>query len=133
MSDSDIERMLGLLGHETEAWEPWKEDGEGEGAAIAGTVTDVSYRDGDWGPYPVLELRDGAGDHYSVPLYHTVLKNEFAKRNPQLGDTVGIAYKGRKQTKGGQSFHSSELRVIPAAGTPNVAPSYEGPDPDDLA
>jgi len=94
--------------------EPWKPEA---GDSVIGTLVDIGEREGDWGPYPVfiIETEDGTPDPVvAVHAFHGVLKNELA--NAQIGDEVGIAYRGMKKGKT-QDYENYKV-VIERNGAP---------------
>lgn len=79
------------------AWRPKPDE------KIVGTVLEVEMFDrGEYQPYPILTLDTGQGN-VAVHCFHTVLKNELAKKAPQPGDRLGIKYLG-KSDKGYESY-----------------------------
>ena len=60
-------------------------------------VVDIDMRDSDYGdPYPIVTVeRDGDGTELAFHGFHTIARRELAKKRPQVGDRIGIAYFGR--------------------------------------
>src|SRR5215207_7993353 len=81
--------MSERLGMFPEAWQPKPGD------QLIGGVTDVDERDGEYGLYPIVCVLTDDGDEFAVHGFHTVLRNEFAKQRPEVGDRIGIAYHGK--------------------------------------
>jgi hypothetical protein len=95
------------LNADVEGWRP--EPGD----QVLGTVIGVDTREGDYGPYPYIEVEANDGSYIGVHGFHTVLKNELARIEPQVGDTLGIKYFGKVPTKPGSKFDSFEkYRVV---------------------
>jgi hypothetical protein len=82
--------------------EPWKPN-VNDNDTVVGTVIDVDSRTTEFGMYPIVTVATDAGDEVAVHAFHTVLKNEFAKRPPQLGERLGIKYLG-KHAKGYEAY-----------------------------
>src|SRR5207249_1581968 len=74
-----------------EAWRP-----ETPGEKLIGEVTDVDMRESEYGdPYPILTvLSEEDGQEHAWHAFHTMARNEVAKKKPQIGERVGIAYGG---------------------------------------
>jgi hypothetical protein len=110
--------MADRLGMFPEAWQPKPED------KLIGTVTDTDDRDGEYGLYPIVCVLTDDGDEFAVHAFHAVLKTEFAKQQPEVGDRIGIAYHGK--VKGKNSEYESNRVIIEK---PNKA-TNTGPDWD---
>jgi hypothetical protein len=74
---------------------------------VAGEVVDVSSTDGGYDPYHVVTLRTENGAETDVHAFHTVLRNELARRNVQVGDQLEITYLGRVDGGRGSSGYDS--------------------------
>jgi hypothetical protein len=90
-----------------EAWKP--EPGD----KLIGTVVEVDERTSDYGAYPLLIVETDAGDEVACHAFHTVLKNELARKRPVAGDTIGIVYRGRDADRGYEMY-----RVVIERATP---------------
>jgi hypothetical protein len=67
------------------------------GDKVIGVVVDIDERLSDFneGPYPLVTInRDDDNTEVAVHCFHTVLKQEIAKKRPQVGDHIGIKYLG---------------------------------------
>lgn len=93
---------------DAEAWRPEVGD------QVIGKVVDIGEREGDWGPYPVFVLASTDGELVAVHAFHGVLKNELG--TVQVGDEVGIAYKGMKA--GAKQSYENYKVVIERNGAP---------------
>jgi hypothetical protein len=101
------------------------------GQIITGTI--VRYTSGTtaFGECQIAVLESEENDSLgSLWLYHTVLKNEFARLHPQPGERVGIKYFG-KTSKG---YHLWKLIVDRPEKLPDFSSSAteEGPPGDFL-
>ncbi|MHB8469999.1 MAG: hypothetical protein ACYDCH_09625 [Gaiellaceae bacterium] len=105
-----------------EAWKP------NAGDKIVGEVIDVDSRDGGFGLYPIVVLRTDAGDEYAVHGFHTVIRNELAKRPPRIGERLGIKYLG-KSDKGYEAYKI----VFETAAAVDWQQIADEVDPADLA
>jgi hypothetical protein len=79
-----------------EAWTP-----QAKGDKLVGTVVDVDLRDSDYGDdkYPIVTVMRDDGSEAAFHGFHTVARRELAKRKPQVGDRIGIAYFGKAEPK----------------------------------
>jgi hypothetical protein len=68
-------------------------------------------------PYPLLEVETDDGEVVAVHAFHTVLKNELAKKRPDVGDRVGIKYLGTPPGKNYESYRVVIERTT--ASSPN--------------
>ncbi len=82
--------------------EPWKPE---PGEKLIGELVDFDLRESEYGdPYPILtvEATEGStmngkpisGEH-AWHAFHTMARSEVARKRPQIGETVGIAYHGK--------------------------------------
>src|SRR5690242_5658416 len=93
----------------TEAWPP--EPGD----KIAGTIVEINERDAGWDPYPVVTLQV-EDNQVAIHAFHTVLQRELAKVRPEVGDAISVAYRGKKTSGSGTTYHaykSSSDRSVP--------------------
>lgn len=72
---------------------PWRPD-QDDADTIIGVVTGIDRADGDWGPYPIVFIRQDNGTEKSVHAFRSVLKSELQKKQPQIGERIGIKYLG---------------------------------------
>jgi hypothetical protein len=77
------------LDRDAEAWKP--EPGD----KLVGTVVEIDERTSDYGSYPLLIVETDDGVEHAVHAFHTVLRNELARKRPRTGDTIGLAYRGK--------------------------------------
>lgn len=105
---------------------PWIAENSGDG--VQGIVTSVSTMPSDYSdkPVPVIEVKDAAGQEWSIRGYASVLQSEIEKADPQPGDTFAVKYFGKKEGKGGNSYHHYKVAIrkaaIPARAAANGAP-----------
>jgi len=71
-----------------------------------------------YGPARVVVLRDEHGVEWAVWLLHTVLRNEFARARPHVGELVAVKYEGRRQPDGGGHGYASYRVVVDRDDTP---------------
>lgn len=122
------------LRQEVEGWRPEPND------EVFGQVVSISEREGDYDPYPYIEIDDeDSGKIIGVHAFHTVLKNEIAAKKPQVGDTLGIVYLGKQTSKRvnaqGKSSEFEAYRVVHESGSgePPAAPDWEAHAQNGLA
>lgn len=110
------------LDRDSESWRP--EPGD----KLVGTVVEVSTFQGDYQPYPVIEVEKDDGTVWAFHAYHTVAKNEIARLEPAEGDKIGIKYFGKVKTKPGSKYDSYEkyaIKVQKASGEVPDAPDWK--------
>lgn len=99
------ESMFAQLDHTAVGWRPVP------GAKIIGELVgrfEIDEESAEYGAYPVLEIRTDSGAIIAVHGFHTALKSQIRKRNPQLGDRVGIVYNGFRDNAPGAKFKGYE-------------------------
>ena len=106
------ERMYDDDGSFPDMWDP-QPDQMLVGEVLGYTDTETKY-----GPCQIAQIEeDGTGDVFSVFLSRSVLKNEFERQAPRVGDVVGIKYFGKRPTRDGKSeFHLYKVRVVRKSG-----------------
>jgi hypothetical protein len=88
------------------AWRPAPDE------KIVGKVTAIDVYDGGHGPYPIITVeRVDNGELAAIHSFHTVLRNEFAKARPRIGDVVGVLYLGKKIGASGVSYQGYRVAV----------------------
>jgi len=92
-----------------QAWIP-----EEPGDEIAGTVTAIrpsvhtAYE-----PVPVVEIVElGGATPWSIWLTHTVLRREFLRQRPLVGENILVRYLGRQQSQGGGPGYAAYKVVV---------------------
>jgi hypothetical protein len=90
--------------------EPWKAS---KGDKLIGELVDLDMRDSEYGdPYPILTVDAGDGStmdgdpirgEHAWHAFHTMARNEVAKKRPQIGEQVGISYHGKGQAAPGMN------------------------------
>lgn len=83
-----------------EAWRP-----ETPGEKLIGELTDVDLRESDYGDaYPILTVRsDEDGNEYVWHAFHQMARNAVKKKQPQVGERVGIVYAGLGEPQPGMN------------------------------
>lgn len=106
VDDAPEDLLDGLTEDNAVAWKPADDDFDGPDA-IQGKVTERYEVENDYGDdmIPVIVVDTGETDsegkpvEWSVRGYHSILKGEIEKKNPQPGDRVGIKYFGKRESK----------------------------------
>ncbi len=89
-----------------EAWRP--EPGD----KLIGEVVELSQRDGEFGSYPIITIKQGNGEELALHAFHTVAQNELARVRPQVGETAAIKYIGKRTAQDGRTtFHAYRVAV----------------------
>jgi len=95
------------------------------GDVLIGEVVELGEREGFAGVrYPLVTVRTEAGEHVAVHGFHTVLRDELARAQPRVGDTLGVAYHGLVE-KGDSKYELYRMKVVP---TDASDPSRGEPD-----
>ena len=92
-----------------EAWRPK------QGEKLIGTVLELSKRETEFSdePYPLVVVLTDEGREFAVHAFHTVLKAEIARRDPKVGDRLGVKYFGRDEQKGYEIYKADVERAEP--------------------
>jgi hypothetical protein len=93
--------------------EPWKPE---VGDRLVGTVASVDERTNEWGTYPLIVIETDNGNEITVHGSRTVLRNEFARLRPMVGERIGIKYLGKIDRAGGASYEG--YKVVLDRATP---------------
>jgi hypothetical protein len=87
----------------------WKPD---PGDVLVGEVIELSERDGGYGSYPIVTVRQDNGEEAAFHAYHTVAASQLAEQRPAIGERVGIKYRGRVKGDGPHGpYHSYTVKV----------------------
>jgi hypothetical protein len=81
--------------------QPWKPEA---GDKLIGTVVELEERTSEYGSYPSVTVRVDNGEEIVFHGFHTVAKEELARKKPCIGDRIGIAYFGVDQAKGYERY-----------------------------
>lgn len=117
--------LMDEVDHDPQWWDGTSTERAEPGMKIGGHVLAVSEAEGDYGPYPVLELRTYTGELVNVSCARSVLKNEIHKHAPQTGDEIAIKYAGPATSSKGTSYEKYVVRV--AHNTPTAGPAPAAP------
>ncbi len=115
--NSTVPRSLeDRLGTFAEAWKPSKGD------KLIGVVIDIDMRESDYGePYPIVTVERDDGTEVAFHGFHTVARRELKKKQPQVGDRIGIGYHGRGEAaKAGMSGAELYKIIIQREEKPTV-------------
>jgi len=77
---------------------------ENPGDILAGTIVGISELEGDYGPYPYVEVMKKDGSVWGWHAFDTIPKNELAKQRAAVGDELGAKFEGMKPTKPGSKY-----------------------------
>ena len=97
------------------------------GETFLGTIVGYSSAETAFGPCVIAYVEEEkSGELQSLWLLHRVLRNEFAKQKPRIGDTVGLKYHGTQSPKSGdgQDYHSWSL-LVEGKGREEALPDFE--------
>jgi hypothetical protein len=79
-----------------EGWRP------NPGDVAEGKVTEISEYDGGYGSYPVVTIETDEGK-VALHAFHTVLRNELARLNVQVGEPLAVLYAGNSRRRTAQA------------------------------
>ncbi len=102
-SDDDLEHRL------SEDY-PESRIPQGEGDTIIGTVVRYTSGTTQYGEADVVVLRTQDGDR-SVWLLSTVLRSQFGKLRPQVGERMGIRYGPERTSAAGNVYRDFRVEV----------------------
>lgn len=110
--------LMDRLDREPEAWLPEAGD------KITGRIVEVGEAGhaSEYGKYPILiiesvDVKTGEIVETVLHCFHTVLRNAIERVNPEVGDTIGVAYKGLKEGGAFGTFENYRV-VIERANVP---------------
>ncbi len=101
------------------SWVPSEQD-----PTIVGEFRRLEQGATAYGPARIVVLKTQDGAERSIWLFHAVLKNEFARVRPKVGELIAVRFLGRKQGAAGQSY--SAYRVV--AQRDEGAPDWDALD-----
>jgi len=114
--DEEIDLLDGITEDSGDAWMP--ADDEDIPAGIQGHVLSLTYIETDQkyggGEVPMLEIEESDGHVWSVRAYHTVLRNQIEKHDPEVGDLVAVKYLGEKDNKKGDNTYQNYGMLCPS-------------------
>lgn len=96
------------------------------GGKLIGVVTARDIRDGDYGEYEILTVRQDDGEELAWHATGSVASAKVEEQNPQPGDKVGIKYRGLTPNKAGTNEYHHYALVVErgddgaAPGAPDV-------------
>ncbi len=95
-----------------EAWRPKPGD------KLVGELVHVEERDGGYGAYPVLTIRDQDGKDWAWHGMHSVARGEVGRLQPRIGERLGVKYLGKLTGKtAGTTYHGWKVRAERVPGT----------------
>lgn len=108
------------------AWMPTE-----PGDELFGTLANVTAAaPTKFGPAPVVAIAQPSGEIVSVWLLHSVLRREFERAKPTIGETLLIRYLGTVQPEGDGKPYQSYALIVDRAATPvswdEIAKRYDG-------
>lgn len=117
-----------------EGWRP------NEGDRVVGRVVDVDSGWSDYtsSNYPIITVHDEETDKdVALHCFHHVLKKEVLKYKPQIGERIGVVYKGKVDSKDGlRKIATYVVKVEGRTGTAvydNMEPTAPANNPQPVA
>lgn len=110
-----------------EAWRPGDKDFPDHPNPLVGTVVEVSEGDGDYGPYPIIYIRDDAGNEWRWHVYGSVAQNRIIALRPAVGDEIGVKFLGTEpsKVKGYAPYKNWKIVLDKAAGSAASGPNWD--------
>jgi len=96
------------------SWVPSESD-----PSIVGEFRRLEQGTTAYGPARIVVIRTKDGAERSIWLFHAVLKNEFSRVRPKVGELVAIRYLGKKQGAAGQSYEAYRVIAQRDEGAPD--------------
>jgi hypothetical protein len=107
--DEELDLLDGITEESGDAWTPHLDEDipDGiQGRVVSRTVIESDAKYGG-GLIPLIEIQETDGHIWSIRGYHSVLRGQIEKANPQVGDVIAVKYLGEKENrKGDQSYFS---------------------------
>ena len=88
------------------AWRP-----EQPGETLMGEVLEYSTAASQFGACPVVTVVDENGEAHSVWLLTAVLRSQFGKARPKIGERIGIRFLGRRISASGMEYSDWRVEV----------------------
>jgi hypothetical protein len=108
------------LDRPSEAWRPADpKEFPGHPNPLIGTIVEIEEVEGDYGLYPLIHLRDDAGNEWRWSVFGGVAQGRIAKLEPKVGDKLGVKYLGDKPSRNfeGKKYRDWKIVLEPASGT----------------
>jgi hypothetical protein len=93
--------------------EGWKPEA---GDYLEGEIIEISKRDGGYGDYPIITVRQDDGNELAWHASPTIAKAQVADKQPNVGDRIGILYKGKLPKKSDPKVEQHVYRVVVERG-----------------
>jgi hypothetical protein len=109
------------------------------GDVLHGIVTELSEREGTWGPYPIATVRVLKGDDDALELTgqelalhgaSRVLKDFFEEEDISEGDRIRVTCRGERTNKAGTKYYDYQTEIEKAE---EVADTLRVTEPSDQA
>jgi hypothetical protein len=110
------------------ASEPWRPaDNEDHPNPLIGTVVEIDEGDGDYGPYPILYIKDDDGNEWRWHVFGGVAQGRMIKLRPEVGDTIGARFLGTvpSKTKGYKPYANWKIALEKASGKAAGGPDWD--------
>jgi hypothetical protein len=95
------------------------------GGMLIGVVTALSEREGAYGVYPIVTVRQDDGTDHA---FHDVARAKLARAKPKVGERIGIKYLGKRDRQSGQPYHDYKVEVDRPDGDVDWGKYGEGGD-----
>ncbi len=105
--------------------EPWKPKA---GDKLVGQIIGLDAREMEYGEYPIVTVMTEKGAEISFHAYHTVARNELAKLEPDIGETIGIKYFGKAD---GATYERYRILMLDRDAVQTKKPDWKAMRTDD--
>lgn len=82
-----------------------------EGDTVEGTIVSIAPGSSAYGDYPILTIEKDGGDKVAVHAFHQTIMGALARFKPQVGDVIGIQYRGKRKGEGKDAMEYHDYRV----------------------
>src|SRR5436305_3395773 len=98
-----------------EAWKPKAGD------KLVGQVVGLDTRETEYGEYPIVTILTEDGRELAFHAYHTVARNELAKLQPGVRETLGVKHFGKAESG---SYERYRVLVLSRDATQTKPPNW---------
>ncbi len=132
LTDEELARRAAALAERLDVAPPtsWRPDDpvKGHPQMIMGVLERVEDAQTSYGPAKIAILRTPEGEDWACWILHSVLKGEFAKLRPRIGELVAIKYEGKVEPRGGGAPYEMYRVVVDRE---DVGADWDGLDRDE--
>lgn len=116
-----------------EAWRPAEpKEFPGHPNPLVGEIVEVDEGEGDYGPYPILYIKEDNGNEWRWHVYGGVAQGRIIKLKPAVGDEIGVRYLGEEDSKNfkGKKYKNWKIVLDKKSGVA-TGPDWDAMKPED--